>query len=93
MIIENFRFEDDGKKKIKFRENKVLFQGVENEEDFILIQRFATWTGLKRYLVNNQEAFKDKSVIAINAAEEIEKVEETAHALAHSCLLYTSRCV
>ncbi len=84
MIIENFRFEDDGKKKIKFRENKVLFQGVENEEDFILIQRFATWTGLKRYLVNNQEAFKDKSVIAINAAEEIEKVEETAHALAHS---------
>lgn len=84
MIIENFRFEDDGKKKIKFRENKVLFQGVENEEDFILIQRFATWTGLKRYLDNNQEAFKDKSVITINAVEEIEKVEETSHALAQA---------
>lgn len=84
MIIENFRFEDDGKKKIKFRENKVLFQCVENEEDFILIQRFATWTGLKRYLDNNQEAFKDKSVITINAVEEIEKVEETSHALAQA---------
>lgn len=84
MIIENFRFEDDGKKKIKFRENKVLFQSVENEEDFILIQRFATWTGLKRYLDNNQEAFKDKSVITINAVEEIEKVEETSHALAQA---------
>ncbi len=84
MIIENFRFENDGKKKIKFRENKVLFQGVENEEDCILIQRFATWTGLKRYLDNNQEAFKDKSVIAINAVEEIEKVEDTAPALAQA---------
>ena len=84
MIIENFRFEDDGKKKIKFRENKVLFQGVENEEDFILIQRFATWTGLKRYFDNNQETFKDKSVIAINAVEEIEKVEDTAPALAQA---------
>lgn len=84
MIIENFRFEDDGKKKIKFRENKVLFQGVENEEDFILIQRFATWTGLKRYLDNIQEAFKDKSVITINAVEEIEKVEDTVHALAQA---------
>lgn len=84
MIIENFRFDDDGKKKIKFRENKVLFQGVENEEDFISIQRFATWTGLKRYLDNNQEAFKDMSVIAINAVEEIEKVEETSHALAQA---------
>lgn len=84
MIIENFRFEDDGKKKIKFRENKVLFQCLENEEDFILIQRFATWTGLKRYFDNNQEAFKDKSVIAINAVEEIEKVEDTVHALAQA---------
>lgn len=84
MIIENFRFEDDGKKKIKFRENKVLFQGVENEEDFILIQRFATWTGLKRYFDNNQEAFKDKSVIAINAVEEIEKVEDSVPALAQA---------
>lgn len=84
MIIENFRFEDDGKKKIKFRENKVLFQGVENEEDFILIQRFATWIGLKRYLDNNQDAFKDKSVITINAVEEIEKVEDTVHALAQA---------
>lgn len=84
MIIENFRFEDDGKKKIKFKENKVLFQGVEDEEDFILIQRFATWTGLKRYFDNNQEAFKDKSIVVINAVEEIEKVEETAHALAQA---------
>ena len=83
MIIENFRFDDYGKKKIKFKESKVLFQGVE-DEDFILIQRFATWTGLNRYFDNNQEAFKSKSVVVINAIEEIEKVEDTVHALAQA---------
>lgn len=84
MIIENFRFDDDGKKKIKFKENKVLFQGVENEEEFILIQRFATWKGLERYFDNNQEVFKDKSVVALNAVEQIQEVEDTNHALAQA---------
>ncbi|MBA0885144.1 caspase family protein [Flavobacterium undicola] len=84
MIIENFRFEDDGKKKIKFKENKVLFQGVKKEDDFILVQRFATWIGLKRYFDNNQEAFKAKSIVAINAVKEIENVEDTAYALAQA---------
>lgn len=84
MIIENFRFDDDGKKKIRFKESKVLFQGVENNDDFILVQRFATWKGLKRYFDTNKEIFKDKSVIAVNAVNEIEEVEDTEHALAQA---------
>jgi hypothetical protein len=83
MIIELHRFYDDCSIKNKFKNNKLLF---DESEDWTIIQRFATMTGLDRYLEENKNNYIDKK-IAIVPALETETIEETECAKLHKIFL------
>jgi hypothetical protein len=81
MIFENFRFDDAGNKKLSFENDAVVFK---DGTKMRLVQRFATNTGLMRYLDYHENNFKGSKVVFLRASEEIDQVESTAYAIAHS---------
>lgn len=83
LILENFRFDDDGNKKLKFKDDKVIL-GTKDEDSFELVHRFATWAGITRYLEENDQFYKANKIAIINAHEDIETIEESQFALAQA---------
>jgi hypothetical protein len=81
LIIENFRFNNEGNKKLTFDYDKVTINGAVDDNGGRLIQRFATWQGLNRYLESYSEMFQKSRVVSVHAIEEIEKVEGTQAAI------------
>lgn len=84
LILENFRFDDKGNKKIVF-ENENCNLCIDTGLD--LIQRFATMKGCSRYIEQNIVADKDAKIVIVKAHEEIDSVEETLCAILQSELL------
>lgn len=85
LIVELFRFDDDGNKKNIFRDNIVRPRDGKNgkEDEWELVQRFATMTGVIRYLDENKDFTTKNRVIVMYASEEIDQIESTAHAKQH----------
>lgn len=73
-ITELYRFDDEGKIKHTFQGDKIKLNG--SEETFTILFRSATISGIKRYLLDNKELYKDKK-IAIIPANDIDEVENT----------------
>ncbi len=84
LILEIFRFDDDGKKKVKFENDYLIMKSPDGEEKFELIQRFATWQGVNRYLDIHKDFSSKYKTAVINASSEIEQVEETIDAILHA---------
>lgn len=83
LIVELYRFTDDSKIKHTFYDNKIVIgSGVE----WTVIQRFATISGLDRFLESNQLLYKDKR-IAVFPARDIDTVEDTECAKLHQAYL------
>jgi hypothetical protein len=87
LIFENFRFNDEGNKKFTFEDDKVIINGASDDDGWKLIQRFATWQGLNRYLESNSELYESSKVISLGASSEIEKVEDTEAAITQAEIL------
>lgn len=80
MILENFRFDDEGNKKIQFEDEYAII----GSERIKLHKRFATWVGVNRFLDLNPEFSKSSKIVVIKADEEIEHVESQDHSLSYS---------
>jgi len=83
VIIELYRFKDDCQIKNSFHSNKIV---IGNGTEWTVIQRFATMTGLDRYMDENQDSYKNKK-IAIIPANEIDTVENEECSKLHKALL------
>lgn len=83
MIVELYRFKDDCQIKNTFYDNKIV---ITDDTEWEVIQRFATMSGLDRYLEENQEIYRDKKV-AIIPANEIENVEDDNCSKLHKAYL------
>jgi hypothetical protein len=84
LILENFRFDDEGNKKLSFREDKVILKTKDGEDFWKLIRRFATWQGLTRYTEENETYFKENKGAIINAHTDIEKEENKLYCITHA---------
>jgi hypothetical protein len=82
-IVELHRFYDDCSIKNKFKNNKLL---LDKNEDWTIVQRFATMIGLNRFLEENKDDFIDKKFAMIPALE-TESIEESECAKLHKKLL------
>lgn len=81
-VLENFRFDDNGEKKLKFENDKVKMPAKDSPDELIpLIQRFATMEGLNRYLDKHQNLYKERKIHVLPVSPEIENVEETEAAI------------
>lgn len=80
LILENFRFDDDGNKKIQFENEHVII----GSERIKLVKRFATWVGVNRFLDLNPEFSKSSRIGVIKADEEVEHAESQDHSLSYS---------
>jgi hypothetical protein len=83
MIVELYRFKDDCQIKNTFYDNKII---ITNEVEWEVVQRFATMTGLDRFIEENQEFYRDKKV-AIIPANDIENVENDNCSKLHNSYL------
>jgi hypothetical protein len=82
LLIEFFRFDDQGNKKLLFQDDRLKMKAKDGENiEWTVLQRFATWQGFVNFWDSKQGQFKDRKVIAIPAVEEIDKVEETESAI------------
>jgi hypothetical protein len=84
LILENFRFNDEGNKKLKFKDDKVILKTKDGEDFWKLIRRFATWQGLTRYTEENEIYFRDNKGVIVNAHTDIEKEENKLYCIAHA---------
>lgn len=84
LIIELFRFDDEGNQRHIFVGNTVRLVKTKNKEnvEWDLIQRFATGSGLMRYLDEHPELSKKNKVVVI-PAKDIDNVESTDAAKKH----------
>jgi hypothetical protein len=71
MIVELIRFDEDGKKRVVFFEDKVKLL---NGDTWDVIYRASTYAGVERYISQKQEYFKDKklAILPINTDEDFE---------------------
>lgn len=83
MIVELYRFKDDCQIKNTFYDNKII---ITNEVEWEVVQRFATMSGLDRFMEENQEFYRDKKV-AIIPANDIENVENDNCSKLHNSYL------
>lgn len=85
LIVELFRFDDSGNQKNAFRGNIVKPVNSEKgkEDEWELIQRFATITGLYRYLDEHKDFSEKNKIVALFAHESIDSVESTEAAKKH----------
>ncbi len=80
LIMELYRFTDDGKIKHKFKGDKILLHGT--DETWTILSRAATFSGIERYIKENEEKLT-KEKITIIPANGIETAEETVAAELH----------
>ncbi|QIH38560.1 caspase family protein [Flavobacterium sp. Sr18] len=78
MIVENFRFDDNNQKKLRFKNNRAIIDEQRPELDWIVYRRFATVSGLMNYLEKNKNLINNKTVF-LRAHEDIETIEETPY--------------
>jgi len=83
LIVELYRFRDDCQIKNKFSGNKI---NISDEIEWTIVQRFATMTGLERYMDENQKIFINKKIVVI-PANEIETVEDDKCSELHKAYL------
>jgi hypothetical protein len=82
LLIELFRFDDNGEKRFEFSENKVrALNGA--HPDWELIRRFATHGGVQRYLDESKHLYDKFKMLLIPAAEDIANVEVSESAIRH----------
>ncbi len=74
MIVELFRFDDDGTKRVRFKGEKLLL--TEGNIECDVIYRCSSMTGLERALKADSEKYKNAKV-AILPANEIAEVEDS----------------
>lgn len=84
LILENFRFDDDGNKKLRFKQDKVIFKSKDKDVSYKLNRRFATWEGLNRYTDLNENFFKESKGVIVGAHTDIEKVEDELYCIAYA---------
>ncbi|WP_148051330.1 hypothetical protein [Pseudomonas chlororaphis] len=82
LLIESIRFNDDGSKNVKFKNNKII---LKNGHSHTVIARASTRLGIERYITNNKEKFQERSVGAIYKNIESD-IERMPFPLAHSKL-------
>lgn len=88
VIIELFRFNDAGDKKLILEDDVYRIVDIEsNHTDIPVIRRFATWQGFSRYWDEHEAEFKSRNPVILHAVESIEKVEETGAALEYSAYM------
>lgn len=80
LIIELYRFDDEGKIKHTFQGDKIKLNGT--KEEITVLHRSATFDGMERYLLDNTELYKDNK-IAIIPANDIDKAENSSVANLH----------
>ena len=83
MIVELYRFKDDCEIKNTFFDNKIE---IGNGDTWTVIQRFATMSGLERFMDENHQKYEGEKV-AIIPANEIETVEDSECSKLHSAHL------
>lgn len=83
LVVELFRFNDDCTKRLRFvAPDKCMFQ---DDSEFAVVYRSATWAGIERYFEDNRDAYKDREV-AILPAKDINGVDRTPCASHYSAL-------
>lgn len=83
LIVELHRFKDDCQIKNKFSNDKLI---LENGEEWTVVQRFSSMTGMNRFVEENVGMFEEKSVVII-PANEIDNVDETECSELHKTLI------
>jgi hypothetical protein len=83
LLMENFRYDDDGKKKLLFKDGMVIMAGKEGPSEFPVIARAATYEGMIRYMKENEAALKKYKVVQWPAHESIDQVESTGIVMEH----------
>lgn len=83
MIIENFRFNDENEKKIKFIDNKGILDLNNIENSWDVIRRFATVEGMINYIQKYPE-FNGEKTIFLGAHPDIGYVEEQLYSIYYS---------
>lgn len=86
MIVELFRFNDDGSKKIEFFEDKCLLQ--DKTMVWTVLHRAATQKGMVRFLTENWPLLEGSKWCVVDA-NDIEDVESIPHVQAYSELCRT----
>ncbi len=82
MVVELFRFEDDGKKKHHFSDGALKMVTKKGEAtEWKVIRRFATWQGFTRFWDESGASYEGKKPIVLRADESIEEVEDTDAAI------------
>lgn len=87
LILENFRFNEEGHKKIQFEEDKIYIKNIDKVDAFILIQRFATWQGVSRFLDRYQDIYDASNIRTIRADSAIEEVEKELNSISHAAYM------
>ena len=80
LIIELRRFDEGGKKRLKFYQNKVE---LPDGHVWGLIFRASSFLGIERYIENNEKVFKEKRVGVLEGDSE-EQLDETPISLGYS---------
>jgi len=79
LIVELYRFKGNCEFKATFYDDKIE---IKDNNTWTIIQRFASMKGCERYMIENKDKYKDKTV-SILPAREIETVEESECAKLH----------
>lgn len=80
MILELYRFQDDGRKRLKFFDGKAELM---NEEIWDVIHRTSTFAGMERYIENNVDQFSDARVVIIPIDTQA-NIDDEPYAKAHA---------
>lgn len=82
LIVELFRFDDFGNPKQNYRDSKLVIEREDETIEWQVQYRCSSITGMMRYLDENQNLFKDKSIAVLGAHPEIDEVEKLPHVIA-----------
>ncbi|HEX9827983.1 MAG TPA: hypothetical protein VGA80_15395 [Flavobacteriaceae bacterium] len=82
LIVELFRFDDYGNPKQNYRDSKLVIEREDETVEWKVQYRCSTITGMMRYLDENQNLYKDKSIAVLGAHPEIDEVEDLPHVIA-----------
>ena len=82
LLVELFRFDDQGNKKVSFQDDKMKNKG-KNEDIpvWTVLYRFATWQGALNFLESAKEDYKDQKIGLCPANGNIDEVEQTDAAI------------
>ncbi|WP_313638318.1 hypothetical protein [Paenibacillus sp.] len=83
-IVELFRFEEDGTKRLNYSEDRFL---TLNGLEFEIIHRASTNTGMERYIIENEQKYKDKEIVIL-PANNVDEEENTPFVQ-----LYKDKCI